>query len=106
MPRSDNDHHEEDATPQPQPPAQDQAQERAPERLPRIPRQRDRNSSRPDRRCSRTRIPTPEEWAKEQVKNAPPRSREWARRVARIYCLDIDTDRNDDTDNDTRTDDQ
>jgi hypothetical protein len=34
-------------------------------------------------------IPTPEEWAQEQLKNAPPRSEEWARRVAQIYCLDI-----------------
>jgi hypothetical protein len=34
-------------------------------------------------------IPTPEEWAQEQLKNAPPRSNEWARRVAQIYCLDI-----------------
>jgi hypothetical protein len=34
-------------------------------------------------------IPTPGEWAEQQLKNAPPRSEEWARRVARIYCLDI-----------------
>jgi len=27
-------------------------------------------------------IPTPEEWAEEQLKNAPPRSEEWAKRVA------------------------
>ena len=39
-------------------------------------------------------IPTPEEWAEEQLKNAPPRSEEWARKVARIYCLDIDNDSN------------
>jgi hypothetical protein len=37
-------------------------------------------------------IPTPEEWAEEQLKNAPPRSEEWAKRVARIYCLDIGDD--------------
>jgi len=37
-------------------------------------------------------LPTPEEWAEEQLKNAPPRSEEWARKVARIYCLDIDDD--------------
>ena len=37
-------------------------------------------------------IPTPEEWAEEQLKNAPPRSDEWAKRVARIYCLDISDD--------------
>jgi hypothetical protein len=37
-------------------------------------------------------IPTPEEWAEEQLKNAPLRSEEWARRVARIYCLDIGDD--------------
>jgi hypothetical protein len=34
--------------------------------------------------------PTPEERAEEQLKNAPPRSEEWAKRVARIYYLDID----------------
>jgi hypothetical protein len=34
-------------------------------------------------------MPTPEEWAEEQLKNAPPRSEEWAKRVARIYGLDI-----------------
>lgn len=37
-------------------------------------------------------MPTPEEWAEEQLRNAPPRSEEWARKVARIYCLDIDDD--------------
>jgi hypothetical protein len=37
-------------------------------------------------------IPTPEEWAEQQLKNAPPRSEEWARKVARIYCLDIEYD--------------
>jgi hypothetical protein len=37
-------------------------------------------------------IPTPEEWAAEQLKNAPPRSEEWTRRVARIYRLDIGDD--------------
>ncbi len=37
-------------------------------------------------------MPTPEEWAEEQLKNAPPRSEEWTRRVAQIYCLDIDSD--------------
>ena len=37
-------------------------------------------------------VPTPEEWAEEQLKNAPPRSEEWARKVARIYCLDIGDD--------------
>ena len=41
-------------------------------------------------------IPTPEEWAEEQLKTAPPRSEEWVRRVARIYCLDIDDDEKDD----------
>ena len=34
-------------------------------------------------------IPTPVEWPEEQLKNAPLRSEEWAKRVARIYCLDI-----------------
>lgn len=33
---------------------------------------------------------SPEEWADEQLKNAPPRSEAWARRVARIYCLDLE----------------
>jgi hypothetical protein len=37
-------------------------------------------------------IPTPEEWAEEQLKNAPPRSEEWVKKVARIYCLDIGDD--------------
>ncbi|MCA1701788.1 MAG: hypothetical protein LC808_00360 [Actinobacteria bacterium] len=34
-------------------------------------------------------IPTPEQWAREQLKNAPDRSRRWAREVAAIYGLDI-----------------
>jgi hypothetical protein len=34
-------------------------------------------------------MPTPEEWAQQQLENAPDRSEEWAKRVARIYCLDI-----------------
>jgi hypothetical protein len=34
-------------------------------------------------------IPTPEQWAEEQLKNVLPRSEEWANRVARIYCLSI-----------------
>lgn len=33
--------------------------------------------------------PTPEEWAEQQLINAPRRSAAWAKRVARIYCLDI-----------------
>jgi hypothetical protein len=37
-------------------------------------------------------MPTPEEWAEQQLKNAPHRSEEWARRVARIYCLEISDD--------------
>jgi hypothetical protein len=37
-------------------------------------------------------MPTPEEWAEQQLKNAPSRSEEWAKRVARIYGLDIDDD--------------
>jgi hypothetical protein len=32
---------------------------------------------------------TPEEWAEEQLKNAPIRSSQWAMRVARIYGLEI-----------------
>jgi hypothetical protein len=34
-------------------------------------------------------MPTPEEWAEQQLKNAPPRSEEWAKAVALIYGLDI-----------------
>lgn len=34
-------------------------------------------------------IPTPEEWAREQLRNAPARSELWARQVAAIYGLDI-----------------
>jgi hypothetical protein len=37
-------------------------------------------------------LPTPQEWAEEQLKNAPPRSEQWAQKVARIYCLDIGDD--------------
>lgn len=37
------------------------------------------------------RVPTPQEWAQEQLKNAPGRSEGWARRgVARIYGLEAD----------------
>lgn len=36
------------------------------------------------------RVPTPEEWAAEQLENAPARSPEWAQRVARIYGLRLD----------------
>jgi hypothetical protein len=37
-------------------------------------------------------IPTPEEWAEEQLKNAPIRSTEWAKRVAQIYGLEVNFD--------------
>jgi hypothetical protein len=37
----------------------------------------------------KVKIPTPAEWAEEQLKNAPQRSERWAREVAAIYCLDI-----------------
>lgn len=37
-------------------------------------------------------MPTPEEWAEQQLKNAPRRSEEWVKRVARIYCLEIGDD--------------
>ncbi|MFC5099956.1 hypothetical protein [Kibdelosporangium philippinense] len=33
--------------------------------------------------------PTPEEWAQEQLKNAPQRSPAWARSVAAIYGLEV-----------------
>lgn len=35
---------------------------------------------------------TPEEWAREQLKNAPSRSLERARRVALIYGVDLNSD--------------
>ena len=38
---------------------------------------------------------TPEEWAEEQLKNAPTRSADWARRVARIYGLEVNFDEGD-----------
>jgi hypothetical protein len=42
-------------------------------------------------------MPTPEEWAAQQLKKAPSRSPEWAKRVARIYGLDIsDSEEQDD----------
>lgn len=45
------------------------------------------------RKCqSRAVVPTPGQWAQEKLKDAPARSGEWARRVARIYCLDISGD--------------
>jgi hypothetical protein len=34
-------------------------------------------------------VPTPEQWAQEQLKNAPTRSHAWARAVAAIYGLDV-----------------
>jgi hypothetical protein len=37
-------------------------------------------------------MPAPEQWAQEKLKHAPARSGEWAREVARIYCLDISDD--------------
>lgn len=37
-------------------------------------------------------IPTPEEWAREQLKKAPERSEQWAREVARIYLLTLDAE--------------
>jgi hypothetical protein len=35
------------------------------------------------------KVPTPDEWAEQQLKNAPQRSDEWAKEVAAIYCLEI-----------------
>lgn len=32
---------------------------------------------------------TPQQWAQEQLKDAPPRSRAWGRRVAAIYGLEL-----------------
>lgn len=37
-------------------------------------------------------IPTPEEWAQEQLKHAPERSRAWAVKVAAIYGLELPAD--------------
>jgi hypothetical protein len=36
--------------------------------------------------------PTPEQWAQEQLKHAPQRSRAWALKVAIIYGLDLPHD--------------
>ncbi|GAA3546225.1 hypothetical protein GCM10022222_32350 [Amycolatopsis ultiminotia] len=33
--------------------------------------------------------PTPEQWAQQQLVNAPERSRQWAKEVAGIYGLDL-----------------
>jgi hypothetical protein len=54
-----------------------------PRRTPRKPAKRKENQN------PKSAIPTPEQWAREQLKNAPDRSREWAREVAAIYRLDI-----------------
>jgi hypothetical protein len=45
--------------------------------------------TRKDRKRKRVIIPTPQEWAEKQLENAPPRSEEWAREVARIWCLEM-----------------
>jgi hypothetical protein len=37
-------------------------------------------------------IPTPEEWAQQELKHAPERSRAWAAKVAAIYGLELLTD--------------
>jgi hypothetical protein len=34
-------------------------------------------------------VPTPEQWAQQQLKSAPTRSRAWAQAVAAIYGLDV-----------------
>lgn len=34
-------------------------------------------------------VPTPEQWAQQQLKHAPQRSRAWARSVATIYGLEL-----------------
>lgn len=47
----------------------------------------------PQARPGRAGVPTPEEWAREQLKNAPPRSAAWARAVAAIYGLDSPQER-------------
>jgi hypothetical protein len=50
-------------------------------------------TSRTRRRSTPPRpIPTPEEWAQEQLKHAPERSREWAAKVAAIYGLELSAD--------------
>jgi hypothetical protein len=42
-----------------------------------------------EEKAAKKKILTPEEWAEQQLKHAPPRSEEWAKEVARIWCLDI-----------------
>jgi hypothetical protein len=42
-------------------------------------------------------MPTLQEWAEQQLKNAPPRSEASAREVARIWCLDIGDSATEDT---------
>jgi hypothetical protein len=50
-------------------------------------------AGRPRRRTVPQRpIPTPEEWAQEQLKHAPERSRAWAAKVAAIYGLELPAD--------------
>jgi hypothetical protein len=44
------------------------------------------------KRRSAAVMPTPERWAQEKLQHAPARSGEWARRVARNDCLDINDD--------------
>jgi hypothetical protein len=41
------------------------------------------------RKLNKVITPAPEEWAREQLKNAPQRSARWAREVAAIYGLEI-----------------
>jgi hypothetical protein len=46
--------------------------------------------SSPARRASwRAPCPLPEQWAQQQLKSAPTRSRAWAQAVAAIYGLDV-----------------
>lgn len=48
--------------------------------------------ARPSRHSARTgahAIPTPEQWAQQQLANAPERSRQWAEDIARFYGLDL-----------------
>lgn len=39
---------------------------------------------------NKKKILTPDEWADKQLEKAPPRGREWAERLARIYGYELE----------------
>lgn len=53
----------------------------------RTPGQAQRRQHRQD--AEQLALPGLDEWVKEQLTHAPPRSREWQRRVAAIYGLEL-----------------